>query len=126
MIDGKGKSVRRMLYGIVFGVLLIIEVLIALFCNDAIIRPYVGDMLVVVVVYCLVRIFIPEKNSLMPIWVFLFAAGVEGLQYLELVKKLGLEQNTFMRTILGSVFDWKDIWCYGAGCILLEIGRAHV
>lgn len=98
---------------------LIIEVIIALYIHDNFIRPYVGDMLVVIVVYCFIRIFIPEKCSLMPLYVFLFAAFVEGLQYFELVKRLGLENCTFLRIVIGSVFDWKDIICYGVGCVIL-------
>lgn len=29
------------------------------------------------------------------------------------------ENNVFLRTILGSTFDFKDIVCYGVGCLLL-------
>jgi hypothetical protein len=78
-------------------------------------------MLVVILVYSFTRIFIPEKCRLLPVYVFLFAAGVEVLQYFKLVHVLGLEDNRFLRMVLGSVFDLKDIACYGAGCILLEV-----
>lgn len=108
-------------YFIAFIVLLITEVVIALFMHDTFIRPYVGDILVVIVMYCFIRIFIPHKYKLLPLYVFLFAIGVEVLQYLELVNKLGFENNTFLRILIGSVFDWKDIFCYGVGCIVLGI-----
>lgn len=111
----------RVVYALAFSIFLIVEVIIALFMNDDFIRPYVGDMLVVVVVYCFVRIFIPEKFKLMPLYVFIFAALIEGLQYLKLVEVLGLQNNTFARVIIGSVFDWKDILCYGVGCVLLGL-----
>lgn len=113
------KNKLRLLYGGAFLVLLIVEVLIALFVHDSIIRPYVGDVLVVIVVYCFVRIFIPEKWRLMPFYVFLFAACVEVLQYFELVTLLGLSGSRLARVVLGSVFDWKDLACYAAGCLLL-------
>lgn len=115
------KNKLRFLYGGAFLVLLIVEVLIALFVHDSIVRPYVGDVLVVIVVYCFVRIFIPEKWRLMPFYVFLFAACVEVLQYFDLVTLLGLSGSRLARVVLGSVFDWKDLACYAAGCLLLAV-----
>jgi len=35
-----------------------------------------------------------------------------------LVETLGIT-NRALRIILGSTFDWKDIVCYGAGCIFI-------
>ncbi len=114
------RNQLRIKYGIAFALLLLIEVIIALYVHDSFIRPYVGDMLVVILVYSFTRIFIPEKCRLLPLYVFLFAAGVEVLQYFKLVHVLGLEDNRFLRIVLGSLFDIKDIACYGVGCILLE------
>ena len=114
------RNQLRIKYAIAFGLLLFVEVLIALYVHDTFVRPYVGDMLVVILVYCFTRIFIPERCRLLPLYVFLFAAGVEVLQYFRLVHILGLEHNRFLRIVLGSVFDIKDIICYGVGSILLE------
>lgn len=113
------KSKIRLLYLAGFLIMLFIEVIIALYVHDAFIRPYVGDMLVVVLVYFFVRIIKPEGIKHLPLYVFIFAAGVEILQYFQLVRLLGLESNTFLRIILGSIFDIKDIAGYGAGCLLL-------
>ena len=99
---------------------LAVEVVIACYVHDRFIRPYVGDVLVVVVVYCFVRIWVPQGVRLLPLYVFLFAAGVEVLQYFHLVDLLGVGNNTFLRVVLGSVFDLKDILCYGIGCVFLE------
>lgn len=110
---------KRIVYGAVFLILLFVEVLIALYVHDDFIRPYVGDMLVVIVVYCFVRIFVPEKCRMLPLYVFLFAAGVEILQYFDLVHRMGLENNAVLRIVLGSVFDVKDIFCYALGCVAL-------
>ncbi len=110
---------KRLIYGGVFFVLLMLEVLIAVYVHDDFIRPYVGDILVVIVVYCFVRIFMPEKCQLLPLYVFLFAVGVEILQYFRLVQLLGLEGNRILRILLGSVFDVMDILCYAIGCMAL-------
>ena len=110
---------KRILYLTATIVLLIIEVLIALYVHDDFVRPYVGDMLVVVVGYAFVRIFIPERITLLPLWVFIFAVAVEILQWFHIVVLLGLTDNRFFRVLIGGVFDVKDILCYGVGCIML-------
>ena len=37
---------------------------------------------------------------------------------------LGWQDNRFLSVLVGSVFDWKDILCYVAGCILLGVYEA--
>lgn len=113
------RKYKRVYYGIAFLILLIIEVLIAMYVHDDFIRPYIGDVLVVCLVYCFVRIFIPDGVKLMPFYVFIFAAFVEVLQYFQIVKILKLEENTFARVLIGSTFDIKDIVCYGVGSIAI-------
>ena len=54
-------------------IVFIIELIIALYVHDRIIRPYIGDMLVVVLVYCFVRVFVPRGMKRLPLYVFLFA-----------------------------------------------------
>ena len=110
---------KRLGYLVATIALLGIEVLIALFVRDAFVRPYVGDVLVVVVIYTFVRIFVPGKVRLLPVYVFLFAAFVESLQAVHIVELLGLEDHRFFSILIGSTFDVKDIICYAAGCALL-------
>ena len=103
--------------------LLVIECLIGAFVRDAFIRPYVGDMLVTVLLCCLVRVFFPECSRLLPVWVFGFAAAVECSQLLNLPKLLGLE-GTALAVALGATFDWKDLLCYAVGCGLFALAEA--
>lgn len=115
------KRRKRCLYLAATVVVLIIEVLIALFVHDKFVRPYIGDVLVVIVLYTCFRIVVPEKGKLLPLYIFLFASLVEGLQYLRIVEVLGLQDNRFFSVLMGTVFDWKDILCYGVGCVLLGV-----
>ena len=112
---------ERIKYVFAFLGIVFIEVIIALYIHDKIIRPYIGDVLVVFAVYYLVKIFVPKRHILLPVYVFLFAVIVEMLQYVRIVEILGLQDNSFFKVLIGSVFDWKDIACYAAGCIILEI-----
>lgn len=115
------KRSYRIKYAAACIILLIVEVLIALFVHDNFVRPYLGDVLVVIVLYTAIRVIIPVKYALLPLYLFIFAAGVEVLQYFKLVQVLGLQNNSFFRIILGSTFDWKDIVCYGVGCVILGV-----
>nr|WP_313183732.1 DUF2809 domain-containing protein [Lacrimispora sp.] len=99
-----------------FIIVFIIEVLIAVFVNDKFIRPYVGDMLVVVLIYCFIRSFVGREVKLLPLYIFVFAALTEVGQYFHLAKLLGLGDYKIARIIIGSTFDLKDIACYLAGC----------
>ena len=110
---------KRIAYGIATFILLIIEVLIALFVHDAFIRPYIGDVLVVIVIYTFVRIFIQERFVFLPLFVFIFATLVEVLQLFNIVDLLGIGDNGLFRILIGSVFDIKDVLCYAVGCLIL-------
>ena len=102
--------------------LLMIEICIAVYVHDQFIRPYIGDILVVVVIYCFIRIFFPKGIKGLPVDIFLFAVVVEVLQYIhiaEILAKIGMPDNIILQTAIGATFDMKDIICYGVGCILL-------
>src|SRR3954467_13055417 len=73
--------------------LLLIEVLIALFLHDGIIRPYIGDFLVVILIYCFIRSFISARVLPTAIGVLIFAYAIESLQYLDLIGRLGLRES---------------------------------
>ncbi|MBP3569369.1 MAG: DUF2809 domain-containing protein [Lachnospiraceae bacterium] len=112
---------KRVFYLIAAISIFLIEVWIALFVRDEFIRPYVGDMLVVILIYTFLRVILPEKPRLLPLYVFLFAALVEGLQAINVVELLGLQDSRFFSVLIGTTFDWKDIACYAVGCVLLGL-----
>lgn len=118
----KGK---RLVYALMFLFLLVTEVCIALFVHDRFIRPYFGDVLVTVLICAFLRIFVPNRIRLLPLYVFLFAMAVEFGQYLDMVKLLGLQDSTFFTVLLGTSFSVYDLICYAAGCLLFAgINRA--
>ncbi len=85
-------------YLAIFLILLIIEVFIALFVHDNFIRPYIGDVLVVIVIYTFIRGIIGRKIKNLPIYIFfLFGVLVEVLQYFRIVEILHLQNSRFLQ-----------------------------
>jgi len=117
---------KRLFYFFCTSFLFIIELLIALFVNDRIIRPYIGDVLVTMFIYCFIRMIIPVGIRLLPLYVFLFACMVEFLQYLRFIEIIGLANNQVAKIVIGTSFSWIDIICYGFGCVVCWIFQEHV
>lgn len=111
----------RIIYAIILVILFITEVLIALFVHDDFIRPYVGDVLVTILICCFCRIIIPKGVPALPIYVFVFATLVEIAQYFDIVKLLGLENNLLVSTVMGRTFSFVDLVCYGVGCLFFIV-----
>ena len=106
-------------YGYATLALLLIEIAIAVFLDDAIIRPFVGDILVVILIYCFIRML-----WLIPVWITIvsvltFAFVIEYLQHLNLLTRLGWQDHALLRVILGTTFDWKDILAYCLGMAIV-------
>lgn len=116
---------ERLRYGIAAAVLLLAEVLIALYVRDAFLRPYGGDILVTVLLCCLGRAAVWETSAYLPLWVFLFAAAVECAQALGLASLIPASM-TAVRIAVGGVFSWWDLLCYAAGCLLFSCAEGLI
>lgn len=102
-------------------ILFVIEVLIALFVKDAIIRPYVGDVLVVILIYCFIKSFFNWPVVPIAIGVLLFAFVVETLQYFKFVELVGLADSKLARIVIGTSFAWLDMLTYIIGIAIVLI-----
>jgi hypothetical protein len=100
-------------------ILFFIEVYIALYIHDDFIRPYVGDALVVILIYVFVRAFFTIPILRAATGVLIFSFGVEILQYFKIVEILGLNSSSFARTVIGTTFAWNDIIAYCMGFVML-------
>ncbi|MDZ8051365.1 MAG: DUF2809 domain-containing protein [Aulosira sp. ZfuVER01] len=100
-------------------ILFLLEVYIAVFINDGFIRPFIGDVLVVILIYCFVRAFCKISSSIVALSVFVFSYIIEILQYFNFVSKLGWQKYKIIAVALGSTFDWKDIIAYTIGIAIV-------
>jgi len=119
------ENQKNWLYGA--GCLFCVEVFIAAFLHDRIVRPYVGDLLAVVFLYCLVRSVVTTPVRPTVAAVLLVAYGIEVLQYLHLLTYVGLQHSRLAAVILGNHFEWGDMLAYTLGAAgILVAERAKV
>ncbi|GHU63582.1 hypothetical protein FACS1894123_06610 [Bacteroidia bacterium] len=104
----------RLVYMLFVVVLVVAELVIFTLVEDTFVNSYVNKVLIIMFLYCLVRVFIPRKIRLLPLYVFLFVCMIELLQY-----KLGLSPNPVMKAFTPSV--WVDILCYAIGTAINSI-----
>jgi len=111
----------KLKYFILAAILFLIEVLIALFIHDNFIRPFVGDVLVVILIYCFVKSFFNLPVIITAIAVLLFSYLIEVLQYFKIVNILGLQNFNLARVVIGTSFEWTDLLAYtlGIGLVVL-------
>jgi DNA integrity scanning protein DisA with diadenylate cyclase activity len=103
--------------------LFITEVLIGTYMHDAIIRPYGGDFLVVILIYCIVKSFLNLPVLQTACYVLIFAYAVEISQYFHLVNLLGLQNNSVAKILLGTFFSITDLLAYTLGILLVIVSE---
>ena len=106
-------------YFLAFVVLLVIEVLIAKFVTDSFIRPFVGDYLVMILIYLFSRTWLKGNDRIQIFGVLLFCYSVEIAQKFNLVHILGLEQYRLARIIIGTHYDVRDLVAYSLAALTL-------
>jgi len=102
-----------------FILIFLVEVLIALFVNDNFIRPYLGDVLVVILIYCFIKSFLKLPVLPVAVFVLIFSFTIEFLQFLNIVEKLHLQESKIARTVIGTSFSWIDLLTYVIGIAIV-------
>ncbi len=106
-------------YLIITFILLIIELFIAFYVHDKFIRPYVGDLLVVIFIYTFCKSFLKISVNQAIAFVLSFSFLIEALQYIHFINLLGLQNNFLAKIILGNSFAWADFLAYLSGMLLV-------
>ena len=109
---------KRIFFGIASLLLFGTEILIGLFAHGFV-RNYIGDVLVVILIYTVFRTVSPERPRapfILPLAILLFAFAVEFLQLWGFCDKLGIE-NRLLRIVIGTGFSVEDLVSYTSGII---------
>ena len=104
-------------YASATAILLAVEIVIALFIRDRFVRPFLGDVLAVALVYCAFSAVLDLRPLHAAVLAFAVGAVIEFAQYLQVLRLVGLEGNAIARTVLGNGFDPRDFLAYLAGAI---------
>jgi hypothetical protein len=99
--------------------LLAVLVFIAVVLNDRIIRPFVGDVLVVIWMFSFLKSFLRLGLKPLLISVVSFAYAVEIGQFFNFINIIGLQQFYIARIVLGATFDWFDMLAYSLGGLII-------
>ena len=108
---------RRVGWAVIGIIILVIEIYIAIFIKGGFIRHYIGDVLATAMLYAFGRAIFRVAPINLAIFVFAISLFIEALQYLKILEILAVK-SSILRIIFGGTFDWADIICYLAGCIL--------
>lgn len=106
-------------YFLWFLILFIVEVCIAFFIKEGFIRHTFGDVLVVIMLYCLIKSFVKAKPIYIAITVLIVSFGIEFLQLTHILQWLHIENNKTLKSILGNTFDINDFLAYLFGLIVV-------
>jgi len=122
---GKATAYAKARLGYALAALITFSIIvyIALFASNPFVRGHLGDILVVIPIHCAIRVIFPVKPRLLALYVFLFACLVEFVQLIDLQGMLGLGHIAWLRIVVGGTFDWLDILCYAAGCLIIGLGE---
>lgn len=101
----------------------LIEVLIATVFKDVFfVRAYLGDVIVVMLIYTLILSFFRVENlPKLIVGIFIFSVIVEFLQYFKIADVLGLKPGSVAAIVVGNSFSWIDVLCYAVGCVILYL-----
>ncbi|MCP9767105.1 DUF2809 domain-containing protein [Lacihabitans sp. LS3-19] len=102
-------------------ILLITEILIAIYAHDKFIRPFFGDFLAVIFVYCCLMIFLSRWPLKVALSSLLIAYLIETLQYFKFIEITGLIKYKVLAILIGNSFSWLDILAYTIGFITILI-----
>jgi hypothetical protein len=116
----------RIKYFILALIIFIVETLIALFLHGGIVRNYIGDILVVILIFCFIRTFFKVSVVKAAVGVLIFAYAVEASQYFNLIKHLGLEKSDIANVIIGHSFGWIDMLAYTLGVSMVILAERMI
>ncbi len=106
--------------------LLGLEICIARFAHDRFVRPYVGDFLATILLYCLLRSVWSAPAGRAAAVALLVSYAIEVAQLAHLLSWLGWQHSKPARLVLGSQFEWGDMLAYTLGAaVVLGLEQAR-
>ena len=111
---------KRIIFASISIILFLLEVYIGIYVHDNFVRPYLGDTIVVILLYTMARTIFVDNFVWLSGGIFIFATLVEISQIFPLCDLLHI-QNTLIRVLMGTSFSFIDIIAYFFGCLITLI-----
>jgi len=99
--------------------LLALEIMIDRFAHDQFVRPYVGDFLATILLYCLLKSVWPAPDRRVALAALLTSYAIEAAQLVHALQWLGWQHSPLARLLLGSQFEWGDVLAYTLGAAVV-------
>ncbi len=112
---------KRAIYFLIFLFLLGVEIAIATYLKTGFIRAYLGDLLVVILLYCLLMSTLKPSVKTGLILTLAIAFAIELLQLIDLTRFFPQEYKQLATLVLGSHFSWLDLLMYVLGIVVAGI-----
>lgn len=112
---------KRAIYFLIFLFLLGVEIAIATYLKTGFIRAYLGDLLVVILLYCLLMSTLKPSVKTGLILTLAIAFAIELLQLINLTRFFPQEYKQLATLVLGSHFSWLDLLMYVLGIVVAGI-----
>jgi len=112
---------KRAIYFLIFLFLLGVEIAIATYLKTGFIRAYLGDLLVVILLYCLLMSILKPSVKTGLLLTLAIAFAIELLQLIDLTRFFPQEYKQLATLVLGSHFSWLDLLMYVLGIVVAGI-----
>ena len=112
---------KRAIYFLIFLFLLLVEIAIATYLKTGFIRANLGDLLVVIVLYCLLMSTLKPSVKTGLVLTLAIAFMIELLQLIDLTRFFPQEYKQLATLVLGSHFSWLDLLMYVLGIVCVWI-----
>lgn len=112
---------KRAIYFLIFLFLLGLEIAIATYLKTGSIRAYLGDLLVVILLYCLLMSTLKPSVKTGLVLTLAIAFAIELLQLINLTRFFPQEYKQLATLVLGSHFSWLDLLMYVLGILCAGI-----
>lgn len=113
---------RRVIYfGLTTTCFIALILIVELFNNNQLVRGFIGDIIIILQVYFLAKVFYDFHALKLASFTLVVAFTIEFLQYLDFTTYIGVEHNAVARLVFGAVFDPYDLIAYTIGAVLVYI-----
>ncbi|MFT4661326.1 MAG: hypothetical protein ACI8XB_001601 [Patiriisocius sp.] len=120
------KSAKKIHYFFAGVGLLLMGLVIVKFFNNSFSRPTLGDYLVVLFQYCVLRVAGNWSIIRCALIVLFFSYVIEILQFFNILDLIGIKQSLATDITLGSTFDWFDMLAYTVAFITILLVERYI